>query len=158
VKICFKCGKKKALSEFYKHPQMGDGHLNKCKECTKKDSRKTRADNLDYYQEYDRNRPNAKERAQQAKLYQKTKKGKIIKAKCSKNWGLNNPEKRKAQNMVNNAVRDGKIIKLPCEHCDNPKSQGHHPDYTKPLEVIWLCATCHSLEHKLEREKARQQA
>lgn len=41
-KICFKCNKDKHLTEYYKHKKMGDGHLNKCKSCTKSDSNKRR--------------------------------------------------------------------------------------------------------------------
>lgn len=51
IKKCFKCGKEKPLSEFYVHKQMGDGHLNKCKECTRADVKK-RYDELSQFDEF----------------------------------------------------------------------------------------------------------
>lgn len=39
IKTCFKCGIEKSLDDFYRHNEMSDGHLNKCKECSKKDNK-----------------------------------------------------------------------------------------------------------------------
>ena len=59
------------------------------------------------------------------------------------------PHKRVAVIMVNNAVRDGRLAKLPCEVCGTTKRvQGHHDDYSKPLDVVWLCPKHHAERHK----------
>lgn len=60
TKKCFKCNNVKELSHFYKHPQMSDGHVNKCKECNKSDVRNNYSNNKEYYKSYDlkRNRYN----------------------------------------------------------------------------------------------------
>jgi len=45
--------------------------------------------------------------------------------------------------MVSYSVTLGKTIRKPCQICGVLKVDGHHPDYKKPLEVIWLCRKHH---------------
>lgn len=141
TKKCFKCGIEKPLSEFYKHSAMADGHLNKCKECTKKDVKANYFSNHDHYQQYEQNRKQRSER-------------KVFNFKCSQRRRQNNPDKYKAQCAVNNAIRDGKLKKSPCQICGSVKRvEAHHEDYSKPLEVIWLCLWCHRKIHKYNQLK-----
>ena len=136
MKECFKCGAEKPLFDFYKHKQMKDGHLNKCKECTKKDVRARRFDpeTRGSVLEYDRNRGSRQ-------TYEDTKAYRL-------RW----PEKYKARQAVCNAVRTGRLIKPEsCETCGEVgRVEGHHDDYSKPLEVRWLCSPCHHQHHAME--------
>lgn len=62
-------------------------------------------------------------------------------------WNKAYPEKRAAHKKVESAIRAGKLKRQPCVRCGNPKSQAHHDDYGKPLEVMWLCRAHHRERH-----------
>ena len=49
--------------------------------------------------------------------------------------------------LLRRAVASGRIVRQPCERCSATPTHAHHPDYAKPLEVVWLCRTCHQREH-----------
>lgn len=147
MKKCIKCGEQKLVDEFYRHPKMSDGHLSKCKTCTKRDVRENRAKKADYYKAFDKLRANRPDRVAARIAYQKTDAGKAASSKAKRNYSARNPVKRKAVNAVNNAVRDGRLAKLPCEIC-GAKAQAHHDDYGKPLDVRWLCPKHHAEWHK----------
>jgi len=53
-----------------------------------------------------------------------------------------NPEKYKARTAISEAIRQGRLSPQPCRVCNN-KAQAHHHDYSKPLEVDWLCFRHH---------------
>ena len=67
----------------------------------------------------------------------------------AKNYRIHHPIEDKAQRKLRRAEKSGKIIKpLFCEVCkDKVKLCGHHKDYSKPLEVIWVCHSCHKKIH-----------
>lgn len=149
MKQCKKCGETKPLSEFYKHKAMADGHLNHCKECKRKDAINVRNANIDYYRAYDQARANNPERVQSRLNYAQSENGRIMAKKSSANFTKNNPVAKKCQTAVRSAIRDGRLVKAACEVCGSTsKIHGHHNDYSKPLDVRWLCPKHHAEWHK----------
>ena len=57
------------------------------------------------------------------------------------------PLQARAYGIVRNAIKSGKLSRLPCKICGNKRSQAHHFDYKKPLDVIFLCPRHHVLLH-----------
>ena len=57
-------------------------------------------------------------------------------------------EKANARSYLRVYIKRGKIEKLPCLFCGNPNSEAHHQDYSKPLEVTWLCKEHHLMIHE----------
>lgn len=66
-----------------------------------------------------------------------------------KQWKLDNIEKVRAEQAVHIALRRGDMVRpTQCGQCQKTaKIHAHHPDYTKPLNVLWLCVSCHKLTH-----------
>lgn len=135
-KLCRNCGEEKPLTEFYKHAQMADGYLNICRQCVRERVRSHRRNN-ESVREYDRYRAQLPHR-------------KEARRKITERWASENPTRDKAHIAVNNAVRDGRLKKEPCFFCSKPDGlEAHHKDYSKPMDVIWLCRKCHRRLHAL---------
>lgn len=58
------------------------------------------------------------------------------------------PEKMRARSLMSAAIKRGQLVRQPCEKCGEPKVHGHHTDYSKPLDVMWLCRKHHYEEHR----------
>lgn len=59
------------------------------------------------------------------------------------------PEKNAAHRAVQQALGTGHLTRQPCEHCGSTEDiHAHHANYSKPLEVMWLCRPCHVAEHR----------
>jgi len=163
-KRCFKCKEIKPLPEFYSHPSMADGHLNKCKECAIYDARKHRAANIERIRNYDRNRPNAAERNLSFLKASKRRRASSEEYRRRANerarrWAKANAHKKRATVNVRRAILSGKMKRQPCEVCGTELLvQAHHEDYSKPLDVRWLCVKHHAERHREINREIRKAA
>lgn len=140
MKTCAKCREQKPLSEYYRHPKTADGHLHKCKGCHKKAMHDRRhGDGRSKVLAYDALR--SKTDARMAKN-----------RSTSRQWRDNHPLERAAQAALAYAIRVGAVVKWPAcavPECNSCRPVAHHPDYSRPLDVVWLCQAHHKQAHAL---------
>lgn len=137
MKCCKKCGETKPLDQFHRRARSLDGRQTWCAACfAKRDAERWGSIKADpqklteargYFREYrnERYRSSAEVR-----------------------------EKVRVRNKLTTAVVVGKVQRQPCEGCGNPRSEAHHDDYEKPLDVRWLCRACHERAHRANNQQA----
>lgn len=138
VKTCRDCERTLPITEYYVHPKMMDGRLNKCKQCVRKRVTRHRAHNLNRIRRYDRMRYRRDE-------YRQRQMRSLLKSRS--------PEMRRVHYLMGNAIRDGRAIRPEgCWHCGAVcVPEAHHSFYDPDnFDVVtWLCRSCHVLAHKL---------
>lgn len=130
MKLCRKCGLLKPLSDFNANRGAADGKQAKCRPCQVTANREWAERNPE------------KNRAQKRRQSERRKRNRNVA-----------PEKRRAHKAVEMAILAGRLVRpAVCPSCRDPryKVQAHHHDYSKPLDIDWLCAKCHGRLHAQE--------
>lgn len=140
-KRCNKCRDVKPIGDFHVNRRNKDLRSNTCKECAKERSRAWRSKNPGRQNELKR-RWASRHRADIA-----LRNASSQYADKRSQYNKLNPEKRAAHFAVRNAVLRGEIKQAPCMVCGDVRSEAHHEDYTKPLDVQWLCRLHHRQRH-----------
>lgn len=134
-KRCKECGQIKPLSEFYVHQEMSDAHLNKCKVCVKERIRLYRRANPERVAAIDKIKNEKAKLCSEFRFY-----------RLEYQRAYRTPEIYRAHNTTRRHLKATKPEL--CEHCRERKAENaHHPDYKRPLDVLWLCARCHQRLH-----------
>lgn len=133
VKKCSKCGEAKPLGEFNKDRRSPDGHQDRCRACFSRYNRARYASDPQRFKEA-------------VRKYQDENLENLFVTRmemCERN-----PSRKNANMAVDYALKLGYIEKP--DHClgcgrksDEARITAHHNDYSKPLEVVWVCPRCH---------------
>jgi len=119
MKRCKTCNVDKSNDEFY----TGKDITRHCKECMKSIWR-------DRWKKRNFSKESRKNHQEAKNTYKK-----------------NNPIKTKCHERVDTALDNGSVKKMPCEICGKKQVEAHHDDYSKPIEVRWLCRIHHKQHH-----------
>lgn len=152
-KICTKCRQTKQLVEFYTERRNKDGRCSSCKVCQGAATKAYRVANPEKCRESHRKwRGCNQERVRKNARAYAERNTPLVRARI-REWRHKNPEKRRAHDAVRRALDGGRLTRpAACEGCGrvyraNAGLHGHHDDYAKQLEVIWLCSQCHRKRH-----------
>jgi hypothetical protein len=184
-RVCRKCKVEKNDDEFGVLRCSKDGVNPRCKKCcvaitmASKPSESAKQRRREWEREYNkknREKVNAKGRAcyhrhleeyrEKTRIasqkYFQTPEGRENRRKRQEKWCLDNPTKARTHRLFKDAIRNGKIIRPnQCEKCKKScKPHGHHEDYSKPYEVLWVCEKCHVYihhQHKMYRERLNEE-
>lgn len=145
---CSRCHKDLPVEQFRKHSR-------RCHRCLADVAKEYRLKNPEKYLKCLRTayRKYRDERLAYAAEYYKRKGRRAISAKDREwldKWKRENRIKINAKARIRYAVKSGKLTRPDrCSVCNQKRSRisGHHPDYAKPLEVAWVCDSCHREIH-----------
>lgn len=154
--ICLRCKKEKEDTAFYRCSRRKNGRQVYCKQCTLEVFRVYRRS--EKHKAYRREYHRRKHVVERIKRYQNRPEVKIrrdaqIRASQERHKRAYKARYRGAHNQIGNALRRGLLARKPCSVCGKERAEAHHPNYKKPLEVIWLCRKHHKELHRLYGER-----
>ena len=135
MKACSKCGELLSLENFCRNPNGAFGRYSICKKCSSKS-------HAGFYKSH------RQKILQRGVHYNETPGGRKSQHVRAARHKFRHPEKIQARTAATHAVEVGLLIKEPCSECGDPKSEAHHDDYSKALEVRWLCRKHHREFHR----------
>lgn len=138
TKRCPKCGETKARDAFSRDRTQSDGLQSRCKVCRRGDQARWLAANPEAMRaaQADWRRRHPRYTTQRRSLDPQTHNAR------ARAYRRAHPDRIHARNAVRRLDRPGA-----CERCGAAGPEAHHPDYRKPLDVVWLCKACHVATH-----------